>query len=723
MALTLNDFVGFETQGLEEVDSTEGSPAVNTDAPVHSGLSSLKIIGTATRARTFIAPFLKTARAGNDDIVGFWFRTNDTTPTNNTDFHTAEVQDSQNAYSLRLKTTGNVVVLDGGGTEVGTEATTPFTVDTWHFVEVFWHQGTANNDGTIDVHVDGSSIISETGLDFLGDSATWDDVLSEYQFTGNTTVGEDFYYDDVYMMSGASGTGDFLGDAEVFNYQNTVEDATDIGDTLADGTWALVGETPLNEGTSNDAQYIDTGNLTGSTICDEGSRAGPTGDANVDGTIKGAKWVGRFKRGSGGERTFGFLVGNSGDGVTSKAITLTTAYVTKMEVSEAAGEVPLSTESFQHGFSKSATAGQDIFCGEIWAMLLHVPSAAGGVVVDRTPTDTLAVSDVKMYLLAKNVAENHDPIVDDFFKLLVKRIAEDQDSITDTDLESLVRNQLLTDTQNISDAFARTLFKMFSDNEDISDVELKVLLKLLADNEDVSDAFSKLLAKLVTDRQDVSDESLLTLLRQLLLQDSQDITDAFARTLFKLLADDKDVSDLFTKLLQKVIADDQDIEDTALTQRHAQLSFSDTQDVVDAVSKALTKTLADTEDTSDVFTRALTKVIGDTEDMSDVDFKTLIKVLAEAQDPIVDTLNAFKSIVLRILEDQDVRDAFSLALFKTLTDEQRGEDVLVKELRKLISEDQDPIVDSVATQKLRAVILQEIIEVQDIRDAFSLILT
>ena len=61
-------------------------------------------------------------------------------------------------------------------------------------------------------------------------------------------------------------------------YQNTVEDATDQGDALANGTWALVSETPLNEGTSNDAQYVDTGNLTGSTICDEGTRAGPSGD-------------------------------------------------------------------------------------------------------------------------------------------------------------------------------------------------------------------------------------------------------------------------------------------------------------------------------------------------------------------------------------------------------------------------------------------------------------
>ncbi len=361
MALALHNFSGFETQGNEESNLVVGSPAY-VSSPKRSGTVALHLPGASTQNEYQIdteSDFL------NNQIYSIWVNFTDLTPNAAYQFMQGSSSSSVSLWKLRLETDGGVTFVDAGDVDKET-AGTPFTVNTWHRIDIF--NSSAGNHPTT-IYVDGSLIL---GPNNAGSTAS-----SNLNLMGPSTVGEEIYFDDFYNLDDATDIDDRLGDVEVFAYQNTAEDATDQGDTLADGTWALVSEVPLNEGASNDASYVDTGNLTGSTICDEGTRSGPSGDANVDGdsNIKAAKWVGRFKRGAGGGRTHSFLIGNSGDGVTAKTIALGTGYATFSVVSEAAGEVPLSTESFQHGFSKDLTGGQDIFCGDIWAMLLHVPSA------------------------------------------------------------------------------------------------------------------------------------------------------------------------------------------------------------------------------------------------------------------------------------------------------------------------------------------------------------
>jgi hypothetical protein len=79
-----------------------------------------------------------------------------------------------------------------------------------------------------------------------------------------------------------------------------------------------------------------------------------------------------------------YLYGNTGDGETSSAniaSSLTVSYAIFEQISEAAGVVPLSTENFSAGLSAGTTdtGGREIFCADMWAMLLHVPEAAAAV--------------------------------------------------------------------------------------------------------------------------------------------------------------------------------------------------------------------------------------------------------------------------------------------------------------------------------------------------------
>ena len=380
MALTVNNYFGSETGGGEEASAVSGSADFDQTTVVRSGSRAVAMVGASTIQFTIDIDD-GVASAGDDHIVGFGFHSTDLSPGTATRLFTSNDQ----GIRLSLDTNGDVLVQQGVGNTVAT-VLSPFTVDTWHYIELYWQN---LDSGNVELFIDDSSVASGTD-DFRGGAD-----VTGYVFRGPGSGDGTYYFDDCYILTGATAASDRLGDAEVFMYQNTAEDATDQGDTLADGTWALVSETPLNEGTANDAQYVDTGNLTGSTICDEGTRSGPSGDANVDGdsNIKAAKFVGRFKRSTGGGREHKFLHGNSGDGVTASAdMGLSTAYATKMIVSEAAAIMPLSTESFQHGFSKSATAGQDIFCGDIWAMLLHVPSAGGASGAGALTLATIVIS-------------------------------------------------------------------------------------------------------------------------------------------------------------------------------------------------------------------------------------------------------------------------------------------------------------------------------------------
>ncbi len=371
--LTLNNFVGCETGGTEELESTGNTPTCETTNP-RTGTYALELTGGDNDTAQF---FAKAAHAGNDNIVGFQVRFSDITPAADTDFffHRAggAATDDFKCIGLRLEaTSGDLILMDDAFAAEVDEIAAPFTVDTYHLIEIWW-EDSATGDAI--VHIDGAaSGLDVTGQDFTNANGTCVIVGMHGDATG---ASETIRMDDIYIYSGATGVSDFLGTSEVFGYQSQLANATDNGDALENSTtWDQCGETAAND--TNVCQY--TGDpLTGSTDTDNGSRSGPSGDGNIDGdsNIKGGKFLSRMKRGSGGGGgTKEFLYGNTGDGTTADSVTLGTGCNNESAVvSESGTIVPTSSEFFRLGMNTAG--GRDCFICDAWGMILHTPSAAG----------------------------------------------------------------------------------------------------------------------------------------------------------------------------------------------------------------------------------------------------------------------------------------------------------------------------------------------------------
>ena len=374
MALTLNNFVGFETGGGEEAVATVGTPEYETGV-VRTGGRSLNL-NTAVEA--YSIPWVSNVTdAGSGYIFGFGFLR---AITSSSAAHVQVLDDAGGViFSVEADSSERLIIKDANGAQLGT-ATHTLALDTWAYIEVYAQLNNAS--AAWEWFVDNVSKESGTGADLtdgnaFGSSSSALKLLGGTEGSGANTT----FFDDVYILSGATSAADRYGDFAVLAYQTTDGTSTDLGDALENGTWALVSETPVNEGTSNDAGYAGTPK-TGGTQTDSGTRLGPSGDTRITGTptVKGAKWIHRLHRGTGGGTTHQKRYGNSGDGMTNTTVTLSTSYANFETLSEAATVVPTLTEYFQQGFN--VTGAQEITCAEIWGMLGFVPAV---VQVDYFP--------------------------------------------------------------------------------------------------------------------------------------------------------------------------------------------------------------------------------------------------------------------------------------------------------------------------------------------------
>ncbi len=366
MALTLNNFIGFETGGLDEAQATSGAPAVNSDTP-HSGSYYLRVNGSQTYDVPAFEDF--SAKSGNNYIFGCWLRVSSLS----TGLQILRAQDSSDGNHWQLSFASSTefrITYADASTE---DFTHDLSADTWHLIEILWSR--QDGTGIFELFVDGSSKKSATSKDTNTGLA-----LDHYRFLSGTGINVDF--DDVYTYSGATDTDDFLGASEVFLYQGAPTTTyTESGDAPDVGSWDNVNE---ETGGAPEAEYSGTPR-DGGFDTDGTSRDGPSGDSRVEGdsNIKGSKAIHRMKRGNGGGTTHWKKFGNTGDGFSTRDISagLSTAYAYFFELSEAAGVTPTSSEFFKVGMQLSGA--RDLFMQDAWSTLLHVPT--GEQVASVTP--------------------------------------------------------------------------------------------------------------------------------------------------------------------------------------------------------------------------------------------------------------------------------------------------------------------------------------------------
>lgn len=361
MALTVNYFAGAELGDLKETDASTGTVTAESTGQRTGGYAYKIASGGSLRFKPYV---FGEASAGVGKVVGFAVKFSSLSPSSDLDFWSFETDTANQLVRLRLKTGGNIALVDDVGTEQDTWASPGLSTDTWYYFEAWWEDATS---GDAEVFVDGTSRLSATAID-LKDSGA--DSVTDAFVAAN---GVDVWIDDYYHLSDATAATDRLGASEIFAYQKTDGGATELGDALDTGTWGNASETPVNE--TNTAEYTASGALSGGMSTSTGSRAGPNGDADIDGTIQAGKWSYWLKRGGGGSTTHNIRYGNSGDGfATDEVVSLGTGFALFEHVSELAAQVPTSSEYFYIGMSK-ASGNRDIIAADMWAQVLHTPSA------------------------------------------------------------------------------------------------------------------------------------------------------------------------------------------------------------------------------------------------------------------------------------------------------------------------------------------------------------
>ncbi|KKN63163.1 hypothetical protein LCGC14_0504330 [marine sediment metagenome] len=377
MTITIENFCGFETGGLDEVDQTVGSPDATETGVVNSGAFSCRMAPAATPAEigfeTIRPPpiFEWSAKL----TIGIHINLTDLTPGSDVDLFWVEDDAGASHLTLRLKTNGDLAIINKLGVEEAS-ATPGWSVNTWHLLEMTmflvvsgFFELTLDDDVTFLIDTSGNFSVqtdTERPVVFFGGADNT---------AGNPTI----YYDDFYgIASDGVAFPDRLGDAAVFKYQNVKNsndpdrDGTGGADSngqLHAGTWNRAGETPVAE-TATNPEYTSAG--AGAVDCDaaNGFPEGPSGDSRLAGNIVAAKGVSSMKRSGGAGTAHFILLGNDVDGTTrSPDINPTQSFAGRFFITELASIVPTASEHFSIGFETDGA--QDYECREQWAMLLQ----------------------------------------------------------------------------------------------------------------------------------------------------------------------------------------------------------------------------------------------------------------------------------------------------------------------------------------------------------------
>jgi hypothetical protein len=117
--------------------------------------------------------------------------------------------------------------------------------NTWHYLEykVYCH----DSSGTIDVRLDGQTVISASGIDTLQDATGWVGTIAIEAPSSSTAGSVAATIDDLYILNGAAGLSDFLGPVKIETLRPTGDTATvDWTPSANADHYTLIDENPVN---------------------------------------------------------------------------------------------------------------------------------------------------------------------------------------------------------------------------------------------------------------------------------------------------------------------------------------------------------------------------------------------------------------------------------------------------------------------------------------------
>lgn len=386
MAVKIGNFSGAETGGLEEVSAT-GTPTTSSTG-VNSGSFSYQLgDGDFIVIDDFVVQSL--SPDNNQRLFSFWVYFTDATPSSALDFFS-----DQDLVGIFITTDGKVGIGDIGGPINDTSAGVVFSDATSHRVDVYCEYGNASD--LVEVWVDGTQAVTSTAQNISSVTRT---ITDGVDFAGSTGVGA-MYVDDILSLTGVTAMSDRFSDYEIFAYSHSVTGTTpDAGGLGSAGTALNAGnwQNTVDGNLGTDGEYTASG-VYGSVDMD-----GPNGDGNIDGdsNIKAIKGLANMNRDGGGGSTHYLFLGDSGDGDSPTAFDddndwgpITTGDTWYSVTSET---VPTASQDIRMGFGTGGA--QDIHMNEMWAFILHVPSAGATTpqTVAATCSNVALVVEIPVY--------------------------------------------------------------------------------------------------------------------------------------------------------------------------------------------------------------------------------------------------------------------------------------------------------------------------------------
>jgi hypothetical protein len=135
---------------------------------------------------------------------------------------------------LELQSNGAISVNRGSSTQLGISSAGVLSANTWHYIEakVYFHQ----TAGTVDVKVDGASVLSLSSQDTVATSTASADGIQLY------SGGEFRYVDDLYVCDATgSQCNDFLGNVKIHTlYPTSDGNSSDFTPASGSDNYAMV---------------------------------------------------------------------------------------------------------------------------------------------------------------------------------------------------------------------------------------------------------------------------------------------------------------------------------------------------------------------------------------------------------------------------------------------------------------------------------------------------
>lgn len=225
--------------------------------------------------------------------------------------------------TLGVAADGSIGVRRGtaSGTQIALSSAGAIVLNTWHYLElkVKLHDTT----GTVDVHVDGASVISSTGLDTKNGGT--DTLFDQVEFGGGG-VGATTRMRDIYLLNEqGSVNNNFLGDVRVHALFPTSDSTPEEWDrSTGSDTFALIDETTPN----GDTDYIE------SDVAAEVARVGMGDLSDTTHVVFGVQTTIYAKKDDAGSRSVRAAVVSDGNVENGADHVLGTSYATYRDVFE-----------------------------------------------------------------------------------------------------------------------------------------------------------------------------------------------------------------------------------------------------------------------------------------------------------------------------------------------------------------------------------------------------